>query len=72
MYLTCCLGSSSFGGVAAGGDGRKPGVNVPKADYIKNLGTIYDAASKVWLPILSPRWPTYNLFHRVLVSVRSS
>ena len=29
-----------------GGDGRKPGVNVPKADYITNLGVIYAAASK--------------------------
>ena len=27
-----------------GGDGRAKGVNVPKADYVKNLGTIYEAA----------------------------
>jgi len=28
-----------------GGDGRPPGQNVPKAEYIKNLNTIFEAAS---------------------------
>lgn len=29
-----------------GGDGRPAGVNIPKADYIRNLGLIYDTASR--------------------------
>jgi len=33
-----------------GGDGRKTGVKVPKADYVKNLGVIYDSAHAALAP----------------------
>ena len=33
-----------------GGDGRKPGVIVPKADYVANLAAIYKTASQALAP----------------------
>ena len=33
-----------------GGDGRAPNVTVPKADYIHNLGLIFDAAAQALAP----------------------
>jgi hypothetical protein len=44
FVCVCVHVSKGIHDCCPGGDGRAKGINVPKADYVKNLGTIYDAA----------------------------
>jgi len=61
MSTRCCRRNSINFGIhdcCPGGDGRAKGVAVPKADYIKNLQTIYDAAHASLAPNGSIVWVT--------------